>query len=130
MPTMNVMKSLLCRKMLGPDGASSDTKVIIGDHNAQCVTDEVESATAMLNLYGNLTAAISGALVSTLWGKLSDRYGRIKPLIASTILMIVSEIAVILVAILPDALSVYWILLSFLVDGLRFVPRVNVSNSC
>ena len=49
--------------------------VAIGDYNPQCSIDSVESATAMLQLYGNLIAGILGAIAAPIGGKLSDRYG-------------------------------------------------------
>ena len=97
------------------------SSVIVGEHNAQCSTDKVESATAMLTLWGNLIAGILGAITAPLWGKISDSYGRIKPLAAASTVLLGSEMIVVLIAKLPDMLSINWIYLTYLLEGLRYV---------
>ncbi|KAI4123479.1 MAG: hypothetical protein LQ338_005243 [Usnochroma carphineum] len=96
MPRTNVIISLLCRNILSEIedtsmqrvsrhmGASSTqsmggmvlngtaSSIVIGEHNAHCSTEKVESATAMLTLWGNLIAGILGAVTAPLWGKVSD----------------------------------------------------------
>ena len=148
MPRTNVVISLICRKILSAhadsgntmqairrhgtgtmaqamDGTANHTAdtVVIGDYNPQCSIDSVESATAMLQLYGNLVAGILGAITAPIWGKLSDRYGRIRPLAAASTVTLVSEIMMIIIAKLPDTFSVYWIYLTFFLEGLRFVSQ-------
>lgn len=100
-------------------GNHSFNAVIIGDHNPQCSIKEVESAAALLNLYGNLIAGIIGALCAPLWGKLSDRYGRLKPLAAASTVVIFSELIGVLIVVLPDVFSLNWIYLGYLLEGLR-----------
>ena len=145
MPRTNVVISLICRKILSAHADSGDTMhirrhgtgtmaqamngtanhtagtVVIGDYNPQCSIDSVESATAMLQLYGNLVAGILGAITAPIWGKLSDRYGRIRPLAAASTVILVSEIVMIIIAKLPDTFSVNWIYITFVLDGLRYV---------
>ncbi|KAL9585328.1 MAG: hypothetical protein Q9212_001587 [Teloschistes hypoglaucus] len=142
MPRTNVIISLICRGILqdneqksmqhvsrhmgGSAGASmgdmptngTASSVVIGEHNAQCSTDKVESATAMLTLWGNLIAGILGAITAPLWGKVSDRYGRIKPLAAASTVFLAPEVIVVLIAKLPDAFSLNWIYLTYLLEGL------------
>lgn len=100
-------------------GNYSISAVVIGDHNPQCSIKEVESATALLNLYGNLIAGIIGALCAPVWGKLSDRYGRLKPLAAASTVVVFSELISVLIAALPDVFSLNWIYLGYLLEGLR-----------
>lgn len=100
-------------------GNYSINAVVIGDHNPQCSIKEVESATALLNLYGNLIAGIIGALCAPVWGKLSDRYGRLKPLAAASTIVVFSELISVLIAALPDVFSLNWIYLGYLLEGLR-----------
>lgn len=100
-------------------GNSSLDAVVIGDYNSQCSTREVESATALLNLYGNLIAGVIGALCAPVWGKLSDRYGRLKPLVAASTIVVFSELISVLIAALPDVFSLNWIYLGYLLEGLR-----------
>lgn len=107
--------------MNGMGQANSSSPIIIGEFNAQCSTDQVESATAIFTLYGNLIAGIIGALTAPLWGTLSDKFGRIKPLAAASTILWVSELVMVLVARLPDALPVNWLFLTYLLEGLRCV---------
>lgn len=106
-------------------GNYSTSAIIIGEHNPQCSIKEVESATAMLTLYGNLIAGILGAVFAPIWGKLSDRYGRIKPLAAASTVILVSEVVSLLVAVLPEAFSLNWIYLVYLLEGSRYVSSSN-----
>lgn len=101
-------------------GNHSVNAVVVGDHNPQCSIKEVESATALLNLYGNLIAGIIGALCAPLWGKLSDRYGRLKPLAAASTVIVLSELVSVLIAAAPDVISLNWIYLAYLLEGLRY----------
>jgi hypothetical protein len=99
----------------------SATAIIIGDYNPQCSIKEVESATAMFNLWGNLLAGVIAAIVTPFWGKLSDRFGRVKPLAAATTVMLLSEALMVLVAKFPDALPLNWVYLTFVLEGMRSV---------
>ncbi|KAL8736599.1 MAG: hypothetical protein Q9181_002322 [Wetmoreana brouardii] len=155
MPTTNVIISMLCRQLLGGSedtsmryvprhmgGSSSSSigdmplngtasSVIIGEHNAQCSNDNVESATAMLTLWGNLIASILGAITAPLWGKISDKYGRIKPLAAASTVLFGSNVVVVLIAKLPDALSIHWIYFAYLLEGLSgtFILTMALASS-
>lgn len=143
MPKMNVLTSLLCRQILDAnpalmqheprhDGSTmppmgnmaknhTTSAVIIGEHNPQCSIDKVESATSMLMLYGNLIAGIVGAITAPFWGKLSDRYGRIKPLAVTSTIILASETVFVLIAKLPNSISINWIYLAYILEGLRLV---------
>ncbi|KAL8979948.1 MAG: hypothetical protein Q9177_006007 [Variospora cf. flavescens] len=104
--------------MGGMKPGNTSSVVIIGDHNPQCSIEEVESATAMLTLYGNLIAGILGAITAPFWGKLSDRLGRIKPLAAASTVILGSEVVMVLVAKMPDTISLNWIYLTYVLEGL------------
>lgn len=146
MPRTNIVISLICRKVLSAHADSGDAMqdtrrheagtmaqamngtakytagaVVIGDYNPQCSIESVESATAMLQLYGNLIAGLLGAIAAPIGGKLSDRYGRIRPLAAASSVTLVSEIMMIIIAKLPVTFSVNWIYITFFLEGLRFV---------
>ncbi|KAF2488790.1 tetracycline-efflux transporter-like protein [Lophium mytilinum] len=141
MPRMNVLISLICRNIVtentpashdpmqgarrhadmdvgGAPSNQTSSAVIVGDYNPQCSVPEVESAAAMLNLWGNLIAGVLGAITLPFWGKLSDHYGRVKPLAASGTLILVSEVVMVLLATLPDSLSLNWVYLTFVLEGL------------
>ena len=146
MPRTNIVISLICRKILSAHADSGDAMqhtrrheasmvapamdgtanytagaVVIGDYNPQCSIDSVESATAILQLYGNLIAGILGAIAAPIGGKLSDRYGRIRVLAVASTVILVSEIMMIIIAKLPESFSVNWIYITFFLEGLRFV---------
>ena len=146
MPRVNIVVSLVCWKILSAHADSGNAgrhtlrhdastmaqamnstanytagAVVIGDYNPQCSIDSVESATAMLQLYGNLIAGILGAIAAPIGGKLSDRYGRIKPLAATSTVTLLSEIMMIIIAKLPDTFSIKWIYITFFLEGLRSV---------
>jgi MFS family permease len=80
---------------------------------------EVESATAMFNLWTNLIAGVIAAAATPFWGKLSDHFGRVKPLAAVSTIVLASEVVMVLVAKFPDALPLGWIYLTFVLEGLR-----------
>ncbi|KAF2201233.1 tetracycline-efflux transporter-like protein [Delitschia confertaspora ATCC 74209] len=146
MPKMNVLISLICRRVLAKDmsmhadsmqneprhggythtdgmamngttGNFSSSVIIIGEYNPQCATKEIESAATMLNLWGNLIAGILGAVAAPLWGKLSDRYGRIRILAAAAVVFFASEVLMVLIARFPDALALNWVYLTFVLEG-------------
>jgi MFS family permease len=75
----------------------------------------------MLTLWGNLIAGILGAIAAPFWGKMSDRYGRVKPLATASTVILISEVVVVLIAALPDMISLNWVYLAFLLEGLRLV---------
>ena len=79
----------------------------------------------MLNLWGNLIAGGLAAIAAPVWGKVSDKYGRIKPLVAASTILLGSESIIVLIAMLPDALSLNWVYLSFFLEGLRWVAFVT-----
>ena len=102
-------------------GNLSASPIIIGEYNPICSIKEVESATAMLNLWGNLIAGIIGAVVTPFWGKISDQYGRVKPLAAAGTVILVSDVVMILIAKSPDVLPLNLVYLVFLLEGIRSV---------
>jgi MFS family permease len=140
---MNVITSLICRNSLTARAPNStprsshdmlhspvmDTEgltrysfpsvIVVGEYNPQCASKDVESATAMFNLWGNLIAGIIAAAATPFWGKLSDRVGRLKPLAAATCILNASEVLMVLVAKYPDSLSLSWVYLTFVLEGLR-----------
>lgn len=105
--------------MNGTAANTTASFIIIGEYNPQCATNDVESAAAMLNLWGNLIAGILGAICTPFWGKLSDRFGRIRPLAATSTVMFVSEIFMVMIAKFPDALPLPWVYFTFVLEGLR-----------
>ena len=103
--------------------------VILGSENPQCRIPEVTALVSEFQLYGSLISGILSAVISPKLGALSDRYGRTK-MIAYTILgMLLNEVVTIIVATYPDILSVNWILVGYVLDGLSgsFIAAMALS---
>jgi MFS family permease len=99
--------------------AGNATGIVIGGYNAQCATDTVGSATALMNSYRDVLVGILGALMGYLLGRLSDRYGRVRVIAINGCGLLASELVMVAVALLHDTLSVKWLFASFVLDGLR-----------
>jgi MFS-type transporter involved in bile tolerance (Atg22 family) len=121
-PKQYLILDLICRDYLA-DQASQDpnfsfTPVILGGNNPQCRDPEVQALVAKFNLYANLLSGLFAAIVAPQLGALSDRHGRRTVMLAVSFGGFVMEIVTILVGTYPDSISVYWILLGNLIDGL------------
>jgi MFS family permease len=73
----------------------------------------------MFSLWGNVIAGILGAIMTSVWGRVSDRYGRVKALGAATATMLLSQGIEVLMAVLPDFFTLKWIYVSYIFEGLR-----------
>jgi MFS family permease len=121
-PKQYLVLDLICRDYLS-DQASRDPHfkfmpVILGDDNPQCRDPEIQSLVAKFNLYSNLLSGLFAAIVAPQMGALSDRYGRKKVMLLGSLGGFVGEIVTIIVGTHPETVSVYWILLGSLLDGL------------
>lgn len=121
-PKQYLILDLICKDYLS-DQATKDPNfrfmpVILGDDNPQCRIPEVQSLVAKFNLYQNLLSGLFAAIVAPHLGALSDRYGRKKVMLFGSLGGFVMEIVTIIVGTHPDTISVYWILLGALLDGL------------
>ncbi|KAL9631262.1 MAG: hypothetical protein Q9164_005992 [Protoblastenia rupestris] len=103
--------------------------VIEGEENPQCRIPEVQSLVSKFTLYGSLISGILSAIVSPKLGAMSDRYGRTRLMGFTTLGMLVSEAVFIMVATYPDMLSVNWILVGYIFDGLAgsFIAAMAIS---
>ena len=121
-PKQYLVLDLICRDYLA-DQARRDPNftfvpVVLGADNPQCRDAEVQSLVAMFNLYANLLSGLFAAIVAPHLGALSDRHGRKTVMLATSFGGFVMEIITIFVGTYPDSISVYWILLGNLIDGL------------
>ena len=103
--------------------------VILGDDNPQCRIPEVSARVTKFLLYGALISGILSAIVSPKFGALSDQYGRLRLLCLGTVGILLQEVVVICVATWPDKISVNWVLLGFMFDGLggSFIAAMAIS---
>lgn len=72
----------------------------------------------MFTLYTNLLSGIFSAIVAPQLGALSDRVGRKPVIVCATFGAFVSELITIFVGTHSDSVSVNWLLLGYLADGL------------
>ncbi|KAI9665178.1 MAG: hypothetical protein M1831_002188 [Alyxoria varia] len=128
-PKVNLITDLICREYYSSRALNAlDSQ---DDNSDMCSSPVIESRVGSFMLAGNLIAGILSAVTSPKIGALSDRYGR-KPLLCFTVVgSLVSELFTLLPASFPDTLSVYWILLGSITDGLcgSFIAGFAIVNS-
>ena len=121
-PRLNLILSLVCRQYFEDRPIDNTTTpvrpVVFGLDNPQCQIPEVQSLVSKFTLYQSIIAGLLSAVTSPQLGALSDHYGR-RRIIAFTVLgMFIEELIVILAAVYPDMVSVYWILAGSVFEGL------------
>lgn len=122
-PKTYLIQDLICRDLYSDrslkDPTFTFTPITVGGQNDQCGEDnEVQARTAMFNLYMNLLSGLFSAIVAPHFGALSDRIGRRPVIVFATFGAFLGELITIVVGLHPDKLSVYWILVGYLADGL------------
>lgn len=135
-PKVNLIKDLVCNRYFS-DMALADpnfTMVPIdftGGHNDQCRIPEVQQQVTAFVLWCTLIGGILSAITSPKLGALSDRYGRKKILVCTSVGTILGEIITICAAMYPETFPVDLILLSYALDGLTgsFIVAMAVSNA-
>ncbi|KAJ5619192.1 hypothetical protein N7510_003176 [Penicillium lagena] len=134
-PKINLILTLLCRDYLSERAAQDPSftylPVLSGDENPYCRVPQVQSLVARFQLYINLIAGILSALVSPRIGHLSDRYGRTKVIALCAFGCVLNESITVMVATWPDQMSVNWILVGAVFDGLggSFTTALALLNS-
>lgn len=122
-PKTYLIQDLICRDLLS-DRSMKDPSFVaapvhFGGQNSQCDDDnEVQSKTAIFTLYTSLISGFFSAIVAPSLGALSDRVGRKVVIVCATFGSLVSELITIAVGLNAGKLSVYWLLLGYLADGL------------
>ncbi|RMZ83700.1 hypothetical protein DV738_g1091, partial [Chaetothyriales sp. CBS 135597] len=121
-PKQYLVLERICRDYLS-DRALQDpgfqfTPVVPGGNNPQCRIPEVQSLVANFGLYQQLLAGLFAAVTAPHLGALSDRIGRKKVLVAASFGSVAMEVITILVGQFPESVSVWWILLGALLDGI------------
>jgi MFS family permease len=102
---------------------------VLGEQNDQCRDAHVQSLVARFQLYSALLSGVFSAVVTPYLGALSDRIGRKKIIAFSTLGALAEGLINIAVGSHPESLSVYWLLIGFLLDGLcgSFTSVMGVS---
>jgi len=132
-PRLNLILSLICQEYFSDrsmhDPSFQFMPVIMGAENPQCRIPEVQALASKFSLYGSVISGLLAAVISPKLGALSDRYGRTKMISLSVLGMLMSEVITICVATYPDMLSVNWLLLGFMFDGLggSFIAAMALS---
>lgn len=113
---------MICQGYLSDRAAADPTfrtlPIILGEQNEQCRDAHVQALVARFQLYAALLSGIFSAIVAPYLGALSDRVGRKKVIAFSTLGMSVEAIMYIVVGNHPQTISLYWLLLGFVLDGL------------
>lgn len=132
-PKTYLILNLICQDYLS-DRAAADPNfhtlpVVLGEQNDQCRDAHVQALVTRFQLYSALLSGVFSALVAPYLGALSDRVGRKKIIAFSTLGLLMEGIMYIVVGNNPQAISVYWLLLGFLLDGLcgSFTSAMGVS---
>ncbi|KAI9676154.1 MAG: hypothetical protein M1817_000899 [Caeruleum heppii] len=134
-PKLNLILNLICRQYLADRAVAhpdmSVMPVIFGGDNPQCRIPEVQSLVTRFTLYCNLIAGILSAITSPMLGALSDRYGRKRIIALTTFGAFLGEIITIVAATNPDTVSVNWILVGYIADGLcgSFIAAMALCNT-
>ncbi|KAI9752651.1 MAG: hypothetical protein M4579_005545 [Chaenotheca gracillima] len=134
-PKIDLILSLNCRQYFA-DRAAKDPSfefmpIIFGGDNPQCNTPEVQAVVARFTLYCNFASGLLSAITSPKLGALSDRYGRRKIIALSSVGMLAGELLTIFCARNPDTISVNWILLGYMLEGVTgsFISAMALAHS-
>lgn len=134
-PKLNLVLTLICRQYLADKSLHEPgfqfMPVLFGADNPQCQIPEVQALVARFSLYCNLIPGVLSAITSPKLGALSDRYGRTKIIALTSLGLVFSEVLTILAATWPDRVSVYWLLVGQMLDGLcgSFIVAIALTHS-
>lgn len=135
MTKLNLITDLVCEQHFADEAMRDPTftfmPVVLGKDNPQCDTPEVSALTSEFLLVGMLLSGLFSAIIAPLLGAYSDRHGRLHVIAVSSLGIMLGEIITIVVAKNSDVLSVYWILLGYLLEGVAgsFTTGMAVSNA-
>ena len=135
-PKINLILELVCQQYMSERVITDPSFTMIpvdfnGGDNDQCRIPEVQSRVSEFMLWASLIAGLLSAITSPKLGALSDRYGRKKILICTSIGTICGEIITICAASYPETFPVNLLLVGYAVDGLTgsFIVAMAISNA-
>jgi len=136
-PKLNLILQLVCRQYIEEQdkahpGFTKLPKVdFAGGDNDQCRIPEVQSRVSMFTLWINLITGLISAFSSPKLGALSDRYGRKKIIVITSMGTILAEIITIVAATRPETFNVEWLLFGAVLDGMTgsFIVAMAITNS-
>lgn len=136
-PKLNLILQLVCRQYIEEQQSAHPgwTKLPAvdfgGGDNDQCRIPEVQSRVSMFTLWINLITGLISAFASPKLGALSDRYGRKKIIVVTSMGTIFAEIITIVAASRPETFNVEWLLFGAVLDGLTgsFIVAMAITNS-
>ncbi|KAJ4355818.1 uncharacterized protein N0V89_003839 [Didymosphaeria variabile] len=117
-PKLNLIMDLVCDQYYASSPDPISGPMDPGQQPDRCQTDAVSSRSSLFLLYGNLCSGILSAITSPKLGALSDRYGRKRLLVFTTLGALLGEVLTILAAKYPETVHVNWILVGYALDGL------------
>lgn len=122
MPKLNLILSLICREYLIERSHADPTfifaPVLLDSDNPQCRIPEIQSLVTKFALYQTIIVGTLSAVMAPKLGAMSDRYGRIKLLVITSMGAFTMEVVTILAANYPDTVKYQWLLLGAVFDGL------------
>ncbi|KAJ4298130.1 hypothetical protein N0V90_006029 [Kalmusia sp. IMI 367209] len=130
-PKLNLIMDLVCDEYYASSTDPISGPMDPGQQPDRCQTDAVSSRSSLFLLYGNLCSGILAAITSPKLGALSDRYGRKKLLVFTTLGALLGEVLTILAAKYPETVHVNWILVGYALDGLAgsFIVGMALAHS-
>ena len=135
-PRMNLFLELICREVLVDRSIAEPTSpynvfVQGGDSNVCRQNDQVQSKVTLFTLYGNLISGLLSAIISPKLGALSDRYGRKRLIIITSMGMLGTEIISIVAATNIDSFNINWLLIGFALDGISgsFIAAMSLAHA-
>lgn len=130
-PKLNLIMDLVCDQYYASSPDPISGPMDPGQQPDRCQTDAVSSRSSLFLLYGNLCSGILAAITSPKLGALSDRYGRKRLLVCTTMGALAGEVLTILAAKFPETVHVNWILVGYALDGLAgsFIVGMALAHS-
>jgi len=130
-PKVNLVLELICHDYLKEQSLIDTPFVFSHSPNDKCRIPEVQSRVSIFKLSMSVISGSMAAIIAPKLGELSDRYGRLPMIVWINSGMIINEIITIFAAQFPDTVSVYWMLVGSIFDGLggSFIAAMAISHS-